>query len=156
MRKKAKNSSSDLRPFPPSCHDALPRERETPIQRSIMARLAMLGIWLERRNVGAARYRNQRTGKQRFVRFARPGAADLWGLDWPQQLPWGRHWEIETKRPGNKPSELQQAWLWKAHCLGCVAFWTDSARVAEDVTMAILAGGRIVWRDRWNYDVDMP
>jgi hypothetical protein len=133
-----------------------PRERESPVQKSVIARLDRLGIWLERRNVGAARYRDQRTGKERLVRFAKPGQSDLWGLDWPQELPWGRHWEIETKRPGELPTDLQLVWLWKVHSHGCVAFWVDNAATAERVAMAILAGGRIAWRSKYVFDVEMP
>jgi hypothetical protein len=132
-----------------------PRERESPVQKSIIAQLGHLGISLERRNVGAARYRNPRTGKTRLVRFAKAGQSDLWGMDWPRNLPWGRHWEIETKRWGEKPTDPQLEWLWKAMSRGCVAFWVDNAATAERVARAVLDGGRIIWISKYIYDVEM-
>jgi hypothetical protein len=132
----------------------LPRERENKVQRSIRVRLARLGITLERRNVGARPWKD-RTGRTRMVQFGRPGQSDLWGLDWPDILPWARHWEIETKADGEVPTPLQTAWLKWCHQRGAVAFWSDSANIAEHVAEAIIAGGRIVWRDGYNYDVEI-
>lgn len=138
-----------------------PRERESKIQRSIVTRLARLGISLERHNVGAREW-TDKSGRERLVPFGKPGQSDLYGMDWPTMQPWGRHWEIETKRPGKRPTVLQLTWLKLCHSRGAVAFWADSANVAEQVAEAILAGGRIVWRtepgyhpDGADFDVDM-
>lgn len=123
----------------------LPPERESKIQRSIIVRLERLGIMLCRRNVGAMEKGD------RFIRFGKAGQADLWGVDNN-----ARHWEIETKRPGNRPTPGQLEWLKTMSAIGCVAFWTDSANIAERVAEAILAGGKIVWHDGDDFDVEMP
>jgi len=120
-----------------------PREKESKIQRSIVVRLQRLGVQLYRRNVGAFT-----DSYGHHVRFAAPGQADLWGFDRN-----ARHWEIETKRPGNRPTELQLAWLKEMTDCGCVAFWVDNANTADLVTEAVLEGGRIVWREGCDYDV---
>ena len=122
-----------------------PRERESKVQRSIIVRLRRLGIRLWRRNVAAFAI------EDRFIRCASPGQADLWGID--RQA---RHWEIEVKRPGNKPTGLQLHWLKEMHALGCVAFWSDSANDAERVAKAIKAGGVIVWDEGSEFHVEMP
>lgn len=122
----------------------LPRERESKIQRSGIVRLGRLGIKLWRRNVASF------TVEDRFIRCAEAGQADTWGLDSR-----GRHWEVEWKRPGNRPTEKQLAWLKEMTRRGAVAFWADSVLVAERVAEAILAGGRVVWHDDDAYDVDM-
>jgi hypothetical protein len=84
------------------------------------------------------------------VRFASPGMADLWGVDRN-----ARHWEIETKRPGNRPTPKQLEWLKGMTARGCVAYWADSANIAERVAEAVLAGGRIAWvGDGCDYDVE--
>jgi hypothetical protein len=122
-----------------------PRERESKIQRSIVVRLSRLGIRLFRRNVGA-----MRTDAGGFIRFAAPGQSDLWGIDRT-----GRHWELECKRPRNKPTPKQLAWLMEMTARGAVAYWADNADTAENVADAVLRGGRIVWREDGTFDVEM-
>lgn len=127
----------------------LPKERESKIQRAIVVRLDRLGVRLFRRNVGAMA---DKAGN--FVRFAAAGQADLWGC-----LPashGARHVEIEVKRPGNKPTPNQFAWLREMTARGCVAYWADDAGVAERVMRAVLDGGRIAWREDGTYDVEIP
>ena len=120
-----------------------PRERESKVQYSIRTRLARLGVTLWRRNVGAMRE------GERFIRFSSPGQSDLWGIDRT-----GRHWEIEVKAAGNKPTPKQLAWLRDMTKRGCVAYWADSANVAERVAEAVLVGGKVVWLgDGSDYDV---
>ena len=75
---------------------------------------------LYRRNTGAMS--GTYNGKKRFVRFSEPGQADLWGV----QPKTARHCEIEIKRPGQKPTEAQYAWLFSCEALGAIAFWADS------------------------------
>jgi hypothetical protein len=94
-----------------------PKERESKIQRSIVVRLERLGVKLWRRNVGG-----MTDSYGHHVRFASPGMADLWGVDRN-----ARHWEIETKRPGNRPTPKQLEWLKGMTARGCVAYWADSA-----------------------------
>jgi len=88
-----------------------PREKESKVQYSIRTRLARLGVTLWRRNVGAMRE------GERFIRFSSPGQSDLWGIDRT-----GRHWEIEVKASGNKPTPKQLAWLRDMTKRGCVAY----------------------------------
>ncbi len=124
----------------------LPRERESEIQRSIVMRLGhRFGITLFRRNVGA-----MTDSYGHHVRFAAPGQADLWGFDRT-----AKHWEIETKRPGNRPTDAQLKWLKYMSNLGCVAFWADSANIAERVAEAVLRGGVIVWHNDDAFDVEV-
>lgn len=123
-----------------------PRERESKVQASIKTRLVRLGVTLWRRNVGA-----MTDSRGNHVRFAAPGQSDLWGVDRT-----GRHWELECKRPGNKPTPKQLEWLKSMTERGCVAYWADSANIAERVAEAILAGGRIVWGEGCEFDVEMP
>jgi len=120
-----------------------PRERESKVQYSIKTRLARLGVKLWRRNVGVMRE------GERFIRFSSPGQSDLWGIDRT-----GRHWEIEVKASGNKPTPKQLAWLRDMTARGCVAYWADNANVAERVAEAVLDGCKIVWLgDGSDYDV---
>ena len=125
-----------------------PPERESKIQRSIVVRLQHLGITLWRRNVVAYQI------EDRFVRAGQKFQADLWGVDEIGGI--ARHWEIETKRPANRPTPGQLGWLKAMSARGCVAFWVDSANIAERVAEAVLAGGRIVWHEDDNFDVEMP
>jgi hypothetical protein len=123
----------------------VPRERESKVLRSIRIRLRhRFGIRLWRRNTGAMRE------GERFIRFASPGQADLWGFDRT-----ARHWELEVKAPGKKPTPLQIAWLKEVTRLGAVGVWTDSANDAERIAEAVLAGGRVVWTDK-DFHVEMP
>lgn len=124
----------------------LPPEKESKIQRAIVVRLSRWGIKLWRRNVGA--FKNEATGS--YFRSGSAGMSDLWGVDRD-----GRHWEIETKRPGNKPTPKQLAWLKEMTARGCVAFWADSANVAEVVAEAVISGGVIVWQNDENFDIDI-
>jgi len=128
----------------------LPRERESKVMRSIVVRLRRLGIVLYRRNTGAMR------DGERFVRFASPGQADLYGWILPPHSRAGTHVEIEVKARGNKPTPKQLAWLLECHRLGAVAMWGDDCNVIERVAEAVLRGGKIVWCDDGTYDVEMP
>lgn len=130
----------------------LPPERESKIQKSIIVRLDRLGIKLWRRNVGAMKRKNK-DGSTRYIRFNKTGQSDLWGTD--KHQPWARHWEIETKRLDEKPTPKQLAWLKMISGRGCVAFWSDNANVAERVAESILEGGRIIWHDDENFDVEV-
>ncbi len=103
------------------------------------------GIRLFRRNIGAVRE------GERFVRFGSPGMSDLWGID--RQA---RHWEVEVKAPGKKPTEAQLAWLKRMHELGCVSLWSDSVNDCERVAEAIMRGGKIVWLNGCDYMVELP
>jgi len=125
-----------------------PSEREGKIMRSVIARLRYrFGVMLFRRNVGAIKKGDH------FVRFGAPGQADLWGF-----LPashGARHVEIEVKRPGNEPTDLQLRWLREVNRLGGVAYWGDDVNTIERIMEAVMGGGRIVWLDGVDFDVEM-
>ena len=125
----------------------LPPERERSIQKTGIATLALLGIVLHRRNVGGFE-----DDYGHWVQFADAGQADTYGWD----VRTGRHWEIEWKRPGNRPTPAQLDWLRECTRLGAVAFWCDSVAIAERVAAAILKGGKIVWLEGDAYNVRMP
>ena len=126
-----------------------PRERESKVQRSIVVRLRRLGIVLHRRNV--AFHKAIYNGKTRVIRSGKAGQSDLYG--WVIKT--GRHVEIEVKRDGEKPTPKQLEWLLECHRLGAIAFWADNANIAERVAEAILAGGRIAWKDDGTFDVEL-
>lgn len=119
-----------------------PREREKKVQASTRVRLRRLGIVLFRRNVALVR-----TGDGRKFSVEAPGRSDLYGWE----IKTGRHWEVETKANGGKPTPKQIEWLKECSRLGCVAYWGDNANDIERVAEAILTGGWIVWgeKDFW-------
>jgi hypothetical protein len=119
----------------------LPRERESKVLRSIRIRLRhRFGIRLYRRSIGGRREGD------RYIPFGRAGEADLYGF-MPRSHQ-NRHIELEVKRPGNKPTLKQIAWLREMHALGCIAMWCDNANDAERCFEAIMRGARVVWDDR--------
>lgn len=127
----------------------IPKELESSVQDSTVDLLAIMGITLWRRNVGAFHV------EDRYIRCAEPGQSDLWGTD--DRLIggiWARHWEIETKRPGKRPTPEQRDWLKASTARGWVAFWGDNIDSIIKVATAILAGGRIVWREGPGYHRD--
>ena len=124
-----------------------PRELESKIVKSTIVRLRRLGIVLYRRNVAVqvAEYK----GRSRVIRSGAKGQSDLYG--WV--IATGVHVEIEVKRPPNRPTEHQLAWLKESQRLGALAWWGDSVNVIERVAEALLRGGVIVWHDDENFDV---
>lgn len=126
----------------------LPREREKKVQAAIRVRLRRLGIVLYRRNVMLAR-----TPDGRKFRVEAAGRSDLYG--WHMKT--ARHFEIEVKAAGEKPTPKQLEWLKECTRLGAVAYWVDNANFAERVAEAIVCqNGFIVWHDNENYDVLIP
>ena len=115
--------------------------KEGELVKSVMALLQAHGFQVFRRNTGAVTTdytRKDGSTRERFVRFSVPGMADIWG--W--QVLTGRHIEVEVKRPGLKPTPLQEQWLQSARDGGAIAFWCDSMAMAE----AGLAGAAVVGR----------
>ena len=125
----------------------LPRERENPVRNSTVELLSPMGITLWRRNVGAFHV------DDRFIRCAEPGQSDLWGYDWPRGSEWSRHWEIETKATGKRPTPAQLIWLKASTARGWVAFWADNVDTIVRVARATLDGGKIVWGQGDAFDV---
>jgi hypothetical protein len=117
----------------------VPRERETKLVRSVRVRLRRLGIVLYRRNVMLAR-----TADGRKFRVEAPGRSDLYG--W--HIKTAKHFEIEIKADGGKPTPKQIEWLKECARLGAIAYWGDNINDIERVAEAVLAGGRVVWTDK--------
>lgn len=83
--------------------------------------------WAKRMNVGAARHEGP-DGKERFIRFAWKGAADITG-----QMTDGRRLEIECKRPGEIERPEQAEFLALVAAYGGVACCVDSATALKRV-----------------------
>ena len=127
---------------------------EASVQRSGMVILRHLGVQCWRRNVGALPW-TDKTGKKRLVRFEVPGDADVWGVQTVQPNR-GRHWEIEFKAPGHKPTPAQLDWLWYHHKLGSVAFWCDNTETLKTVAVKVLLGWVIIWCEDGTFDLAPP
>lgn len=104
------------------------------------------GIVLYRRNVMLAS-----TPDGRKFRVEVAGRSDLYG--WHTKT--ARHFEIEVKAAGEKPTPKQLEWLKECHANGAVSFWTDSANDAERVAEAILQGGRVVWGEKEDFHIEI-
>jgi hypothetical protein len=104
--------------------------READVLRAIRDYLRLRGFRIYRRNTGGA-YAMRMGGREQFVRFSEPGAADLCG----REIGTGRTIEVEVKRPGGRTNPqlqaLQQAWLDLAKRDGCIAFRASSVEEAE-------------------------
>lgn len=87
---------------------------ERDVKRAVLDWCAAERIFVQVRNVGAVKI------DARFIRFAKPGQADLWGIHK------GRHFECELKAPGKQPTDKQYEWLQDCRNAGAVAFWVDS------------------------------
>ena len=99
------------------------------------------GVTCWRQNTGFHVFEHK--GKKRAVRYGQPGQSDISGI----MLPSGRRIEIEVKRPGNKPTEDQKAWMAMIREHGGIAFWCDSL----DRCMELFAR----YKDIVNYE-DLP
>jgi hypothetical protein len=76
-------------------------ERETGIVKAVLGYLRFVRRWPAwRNNTGAVRV------GRRLIRFGEVGAADILGV-----LPGGRLLAVECKRPGNRATAAQAAWL---------------------------------------------
>lgn len=108
----------------------LPKITETDVQKAIKQYLELRGFRMYRRNVGGAYA--MRLGREQFVRFSEPGAADLTGWE----IGTGRTIEVEVKKPGArtnpKRQALQRAWLDQAKRDGCIAFRAASVQEADE------------------------
>ena len=107
----------------------LPAIREQDVQADIFTLLSYRGFRIFRRNTGAMTIdADPEHGKRgRYIKFSETGAADLTG----RHKTTGRTIEVECKRPGEKPSPEQYAWLDLAKVDGCIAFWADSVPMCD-------------------------
>ncbi len=88
----------------------------------------------------------------RFIRFEKPGRADLYGTIGRD----GRHFELEIKRPGERPSALQMQWLRSHNNDHNVGFWVDSTIVLMKVARHLMIGGCVEYTDGTDYDLVFP
>ncbi len=101
---------------------------EGDIQRETLDALLGLGLTVWRNQSG-----HVRTGSG-YLQLGPIGSPDLVGY-----LPCGRFLGIEVKRPGEKPSKEQAAWLAKASKAGVACTWVTSAKEAVDYVRARLS-----------------
>jgi hypothetical protein len=113
---------------------------EKDIQKAGIMLLRTLGWQVERRNTGT--FTMEYKGKKRLVRAGKPGMADTFG-----RLPDERSFELEFKRPGNRPTEAQLAWLKSQNGKYCCAFWVDSTIKLEIIAKSLMGGRSIAWGD---------
>lgn len=93
--------------------------KESDILRDCLAYLNTIpGCWAFRMNSGAIA--GEHNGKKRFFRFGMTGMTDIIGIYE------GRFLAIEIKRPGNKPTEAQAAFMASVRHYGGIAFWVDN------------------------------
>lgn len=126
-----------------------PTPLESEVQASIVASLRGLRCEVFRRNVIAVPIPAEGNSARRFVRAGEPGMSDLWGF-YPVETrgpavevaSWN-HFEIEAKRPGERPTLDQVLWLRRVNRLTGAAFWADSADAAARVMTHLIAGARI-------------
>jgi hypothetical protein len=102
--------------------------RETDIVRACLAYLRARGVFAFRVNSGAVA--GEHKGKRRFVRFnGAKGCSDILGV-----LPGGRFLAVEAKRPGNRPTADQAAFLAAVSAAGGLALVVhDVAELAAEV-----------------------
>jgi hypothetical protein len=101
---------------------SIPAPRESDILRSCLDLLRLRGVFAWRVNSGAVA--GEYNGRRRFVRFhGAPGCADIIGI-----LPGGRFLAVECKRPGNKPTPQQTAFLEAVRQQGGLALVVSDVR----------------------------
>lgn len=109
----------------------VPAERE--VLAAVIEAGAAVGIVLQRQNTGLAT-----NPKGQKVRFGQPGNADLTGT-----LPDGRRLEIEVKKPGKTPTDLQWNRIHEVNASNGCSFWVDNAEAALMVLRALISGRHI-------------
>lgn len=101
--------------------------REKDIQAELLRYLSLRGVFCWRNNSGAAPMPSGH-----FVRFGSPGSADILGVLSPS----GRLLGVECKRPGGKPTALQQSWMDSIKAAGGVAICASSIAQLEEGLLA--------------------
>lgn len=100
--------------------------KESIILKACLQLLTLHGAFVFRVNSGAVV--SEYKGKRRFMRFnSAPGCSDILGI-----LPGGTFLACEVKRPGQKLTEKQQAFLDAVRKKGGVGLWVSSVQELED------------------------
>jgi hypothetical protein len=119
-----------------------PLERD--VQKAVLDYLNTLwNVKAWRANTGASTAVHN--GKKRFIRYGQRGQADITGV-----ANGGVRIEIEIKRPGNKPTMEQTAWLGEMRTLGAVAFWCDSVKSCSEQLRYEFQQRGWDWPASWN------
>lgn len=121
------------------------------VQAQVIDYCRALGLHVERKNTGAARYRNA-DGRERVVRFNEPGTADLECLiqSGPNK---GKHISIECKATGERPTMHQFDRIMRINQVGGIALWVDSLDTAVAVLPHVMRGARIRYIDELVADI---
>ena len=104
----------------------VPELRETFIVKALLLRLSLRrDVIAWRVNTGAVLRKGTATSRRGFIRYNRPGAADISGL----VAPWGCRLEIEVKRPSNAGGQTddQQEFQKDVEAMGGIYILTTSA-----------------------------
>jgi hypothetical protein len=110
-----------------------PVPTEAEVTAQVLEAAAMLGLKMERRNVGG-----MVNPKGQYVTFGEEGDPD-----WECTLPGGRRCRIEIKRAGKRPTPEQLAKLREVNAMGGVGLWTDDAARFLRLMPIVIAGGRV-------------
>lgn len=89
---------------------------EKDIQKQITDYLTAEQVWWMRLNTGA--FSGSYKGKKRFVRFAKPGTADILAWLWNGLYGEGMILWIECKRPKQEQSDAQKAFQYEVELAG--------------------------------------
>ncbi len=99
-------------------HAAHPKITENDVKKVILDYLLRNKILAWRNNTGA--FVNEYKGKKRFHRFGKKGSGDIFGLFK------GNFLSVETKKPGESPTEDQWKFITDINANGGYAWWFDN------------------------------
>jgi hypothetical protein len=100
------------------------------------------GVWCWRQNTGGREWVDF-YGKTHYVAFGIPGQADITGVAHGDRV------EIEVKRPGEKPTAEQWAWLEFIDRTGGIAFYCDSIETCQTRLREAFERAGWAWNTRW-------
>ena len=109
--------------------------RETDLVYAIVALLELNGIPAWRQNTGG-RHWTRKDGSEAYVPFGIPGQSDILGII----PPIGRFLAIEVKKPGNKPTTEQWAYMLGIQKAGGVALWVDCIEAVAHIIPHLING----------------
>jgi VRR-NUC domain len=101
---------------------------EKDIQKAILEYLQLRGIFAWRNNTGSFAFPETKTKARRFFRAGKPGSGDIIGLTGK-----GQFFSIEVKRPGQKATPDQEAFMREVRMNNGLAFVAFSVDDVEGV-----------------------